>query len=320
MTPIDASVRRVQLGNSDKELLPIALGGSWYDKSASEADVTAAMAAAFDGGVRHFDTASTYAGGRSEELLGEFLRGRRDAVFLASKADPAELTADAMLRAVEGSLKRLGVEQIDLYYIHWPRAGHDLRPRMEGLAQAQRDGKIGAIGVSNFTVAQLEQVSEVARPAAHQLGYNLLWRYMDAEIIPYCARHDIAVVAYSPLAHGILTGKYGRDPGLTPGDQRHSILPFRADLWPEVFVGVERMKELAAEAKLPLPTLALRWLLARPDIATVVVGARNAAQSAANLTALAPPVPAAVLAELTRLSNAISARLPDVGNLFNHYP
>lgn len=317
---IDPSIHPAALGTGAKRVLPIAHGGSWYEKAASEADVVASMEVAYAGGVRHFDTATGYAGGRSEELLGRFIKGRRDDIFLASKSDPTGLTAAAMVEAIDGSLKRLDVDQIDLYYIHWPRAGVDLRPRMEGLETARQQGKIGAIGVSNFNVAQLEQVSEVARPSVHQLGYNLLWRYIEDKIIPYCVRNDLAVVAYSALAHGILTGKFGPDPALAPGDQRHSILPFRADLWPGVYAGVEQMKEIARRLDLPLATLAVRWMLARPGISSVVVGARNAAQSAANLEALAPSIPPEALSELTALSDAISSRLPDVGNLFNHYP
>ncbi|MEO6013110.1 MAG: aldo/keto reductase [Devosia sp.] len=317
---VEPAIQPVRLGAGNKPVLPIAHGGSWYEKTATEADLVASMEVAFAGGIRHFDTASGYAGGRSEELLGDFLKGRRDEIFLASKSNPAELTAAAMVEAIDGSMKRLDVDYIDLYYIHWPQAGQDMRPRMEGLEQARRDGKIGAIGVSNFSVPQLEQVSEVARPSVHQLGYNLLWRHLEAEIIPYCASHDISVVAYSALAHGILTGKFGLDPGLAPDDQRHSILPFRADLWPGVYAGVERMKAIARRLNLPLATLAVRWILAQPGISSVVVGSRNAGQSIANLEVLTPSIAPEFLLELTALSDDISAQLPDVGNLFNHYP
>ena len=199
----------------------------------------------------------------------------RDTVFLASKANPPELTAASMYGMVEESLKRLATDRIDLYYIHWPRAGRDMRPVMEGLEQARREGRIGAIGVSNFSVDQMRQVEEVAPIAVHQLGYNLLWRHTEREIIPYCRERGIAVVAYSALAHGILTGKYGREPALAPGDQRHTILPFRADIWPHVHAGVEKLKGLAGELGVPLPALAIRWILQRPGIETVVVGARN---------------------------------------------
>ena len=195
-----------------------------------------------------------------------------------------------------------------------------MRPTMEGLETARRQGKIAAIGVSNFNVAQMQQVAEIGTIKAHQLGYNLLWRYAEQDVIPYCAANDIAVVAYSALAHGILTGKFGEDPGLAPGDQRHTILPFRSDIWPHVYAGVEKLKQLAAELRLPLPALAVRWILARPGISSVVVGARNREQSAANVDILAPAIPSWAIDRMTEISDVIAAHIPDVGNLFNHYP
>ena len=112
---------------------------------------------------------------------------------------------------VDGSLKRLQTDYIDLYYIHWPKAGRDMRREMEGLEKARRQGKIRAVGVSNFSAAQMRQVQEVGAIDAHQLGYNLLWRYAEEEVLPFCAEHKIAAVTYSTLAHGILAGKFARD-------------------------------------------------------------------------------------------------------------
>ncbi len=317
---VDPAIQHVRLGVSPLALLPMAQGGSWYATDADDAALAGAMATAYDGGLRHFDTAAGYGGGRSETLLGRFLVGKRDTVLLASKANPPELTAAAMIGMVEQSLGRLGTDFIDLYYIHWPRAGRDMRPVMEGLEQARRGGKIGAIGVSNFSVAQMTQVAEVAPIAVHQLGYNLIWRYRDDDVIPYCRERGIAVVAYSALAHGILTGKYGPTPDIAPGDQRHTILPFRSDIWPHVHAGVEKLKQVAGELGLPLATLAVRWILDRPGIGSVVVGARNRDQASANVAALTPAIPHEAYAAMTAISDAITAHVPDAGNLFNHYP
>ena len=317
---IDSSIRAVKLGSSSKAVLPMALGGSWYATDAGDSSLIGAMEAAYDGGLRHFDTAASYGQGHSEELLGNFLAGKRGSVFLASKANPPELTALSILAEVDKSLKRLRTEAIDLYYIHWPRAGRDMRPVMDGLELARRQSKIAAIGVSNFSVAEMRQVEEVGTIDVHQLGYNLIWRHTERELIPYCQERGMAVIAYSPLAHGILTGKFGRKPVLAPGDQRHTILPFRADIWPHVFAGVEKLKNLAGEIGLPLATLAIRWILDRPGINSVVVGARSSEQSSANVAALAPTVPASAYQAMTAISDEIVAHVPDVGNLFNHYP
>lgn len=320
--PVSAapSLKRIRIGASPIDQLPLGFGGSWFvpysRPSEEDANLLGAMQAAFDLGVRHFDTGAGYGGGHSEELYGQFLRGRRDEVFIASKADPSESTADAMYRTVEDSLARLGVERIDLYYIHWPRTGRDMRPVMEGLERARQEGKLGAVGVSNFSVAEMRQVAEVGRIDAHQLGYNLLWRYAEDDVIPYCREHGIAVVAYSTLAHGILTGKFGADPQLVEGDQRHRILPFRADIWPHVHAGVEQMKLVAAELGRPLAHLALRWSLAQPGISVVLIGGRNAEQCRSTVPALEGDIPAAALARLTEISDEIVRHVPNAGNLF----
>lgn len=151
----------VQIPPAEKLLNPLALGGSLFGADPwgqQRAKLAAMLEAALQNGLNHLDTASGYGGGQSEQLLGEFLAGRREQVFLASKADLDQMDAGLMLEKVNQSLARLQTDVIDLYYIHWPRRGKDLRPLMEGLELARQQGKIRAIGVSNFSVAQMEQL------------------------------------------------------------------------------------------------------------------------------------------------------------------
>lgn len=315
---------RVIIGPAGKPAPPLALGGSWYvpdTKSGShDAELTDAIAAAYDRGIRHFDTASGYGDGHSERTYGRFLAGRRDEVFLASKSDPADASAEAMTDAIDQSLRRLGTDYVDLYYIHWPKTGIDMRPRMEALERARTQGKVGAVGVSNFSVEQMRQVQDVGTIDAHQLGYNLLWRYPEEALLPFCQQHGIAVVAYSTLAHGILTGKFPRTLELDPRDQRNRILPFRDDVWPQVHAGVEELKSLAGDLGRPLMQLAIRWTLAQPGITAVIAGARNRAQVEANCQALDGDIPDAVFARMTAISDGIVRHIPDEGNVFNHHP
>ncbi len=322
-TPVDPSIKPVKIGASAPQL-PLAFGGSWFvpysEPGEEDARLLGAIKAAYDGGVRHFDTAGGYGNGHSEEIYARFLQGRRGEIFLASKSNPDDTSAAAMTAEIDASLQRLKTDYIDLYYIHWPRTGHDMRPRMEALEAARDAGKIRATGVSNFSVEQMREVQEVGTIDAHQLGYNLLWRYAEDDLIPFCREHDIAVVTYSSLAHGILTGKFARDPGLREGDQRNRILPFRADIWPHVYEGVEKLKVIAAEFDRPLMHLAIRWNLARPGITSVVVGARNEAQADANVQALAGAIPTEVFDRMTAISDEIVRHVPNEGNLFNHHP
>jgi len=315
-----AAADTIRIGISQVDQPRLAFGGSWFvpygEPSAEDANLLGAMQAAFDGGVRHFDTGATYGGGHSEELYGQFLATYRDKVFVASKYDPPESTAEAMYAQVLTSLERIKVDHIDLYYIHWPRIGRDLRPVMEALERARSEGKIGAVGVSNFSVADMEQVAEVGKIDAHQLGYNMTWRYAEEDVIPYCIEHGIKVVTYSTMAHGILTGKFGRDPGLREGDQRNRILPFRADIWPHVYEGVEQMKAIAAELGRPLSHLAIRWTLAQPGITSVVIGGRNAEQVSQVTGALDGDIPDAAIEKLTAISDEIIKHVPRANNLF----
>lgn len=320
MTALPAPLRTVQIGQSPIALNPLAFGGSWFVPYSAPGEedphLMAAMQAAFDGGIRHFDTGAGYGGGHSEELYGRFLADKREAVFIASKANPAEATAQSMYDQVTGSLARLNVDRIDLYCIHWPRTGWDMRPSMEGLERARAEGKIGAVGVSNFSVADMEQVAQVGTIDAHQLGYNLIWRYAEDDVIPWCRAHGVKVIVYSTMAHGILTGKFGRDPGLREGDQRHSILPFRADIWPHVYQGVEQLKAIAAETGRPLAHLAVRWTLAQPGIDTVIIGGRNGAQVSEVTPSLTGEIDASVFERMTAISDEIVRHVPHANNLF----
>ena len=272
---------QIHIGRSEKYHAPLGMGGSFYGldhgNQQGEADLLAAMETALDNGITHFDTASGYGDGYSERLIGRFMAAdssRRERLFLASKFASDDISARAMLDAVDASRLRLQTDMIDLYYIHWPRTGKDLRPLMEGLETARQQGKIRAIGVSNFSVAQMEQLAEVGQIDAHQLGYNLLWRYDEQDIIPYCLNHNIAVVVYSALAHGILAGKYPRQLEFVPDDQRWSILLFRKDVWPYVYDAVEEFKRLAAREGYSLAHLALRWLLHQSGVTSVLVSAK----------------------------------------------
>ena len=204
MTP-ESQLPPVKIGRSEKYHLPLGMGGSFYgldhQNREGEADILEALVAALENGVTHFDTAEGYGNGYSERLLGRFISAdstRRERIFLASKANLDDISVQAIHKAIDGSRERLQTDVIDLYYLHWPRTGKDMRPWMEGLETARQQGKIRAIGVSNFSVSQMEQIAEVGQIDAYQLGYNLLWRFGEKDIIPYCVAHGISLVSTVP--------------------------------------------------------------------------------------------------------------------------
>ena len=167
-----------------------------------------------------------------------------------------------------------------------------MRPVMEGLETARQQGLIGAIGVSNFSVEQMAQISEAGRIDAHQLNYNLFWRHREKDIIPYCVEHDIAVVTYSSAAHWYPWWQIHSRIELarwrpTPGD-----LLFREDIWSHIYAATEELKTLATETDCPLIHLGIQWVLHQPAVTSVLVGARNARQVKQNAAALDGDIPA----------------------------
>lgn len=298
-------------------------GDAWGGQD--DADSLPAMQAAFEAGLTHFDTADSYGKGRSEELVGKAIHGFRDKIFLATKGfppfrEPERVTGAVFKEKVDASLKRLNTDWIDLYYIHWPVEGLDMRPVMEGLEEYRAQGKIKAIGVSNFSVEQMEQVSEVGQINAHQFCYNLFWRYPERDVIPYCIEKNIAVVSYSSIAQGILTGKFGREVSFPQGDHRKTMVMFLPEVWPHVYEGVEELKALSAEAQRPLLDLAIRWVARQAGMTTVLVGVRNTEQVRKNAAAMVGQIDERVFDRMTEISERVMAKIPDTGNIFRFYP
>ena len=300
-----------------------AFGGKQWGGDQDDADSLAAMAAAVESGLTHFDTASGYGGGHSEALVGRFLRGNPAAaarVFVASKVFPKPgCDAQMAYDGVRKSLDNMGLETIDLYYLHWPRQDIDLRQPLAGLERARAEGLIRYVGVSNFNVDQLEQGLEVSRIDAHQFCYNLIWRAPEHDVLPFGRDNGIANVTYSSIAQGVLTGKFGPEPRFEAGDARAKTVIFEPEVWPSVHRGVADMQAVAASAGRPLAHLAIRWAATRPGVASVLVGARNADQVRANAAAGDGEIDPAILDELGAIGDRVANGLPaDVTNMWRN--
>ncbi len=277
--------------------------------------------AAWEHGVRHIDTAQSYGNGVSEAAVGEIVRGYDDA-FVATKIH-YKASADEVVAAVEQSRSRLGHDVIDLVYLHWPRRGQALRPVMEGFARCRDKGWIRHAGASNFSVVELEEASRVCPIDAYQIGYSLLWRYPERDVIPWCREHGVAVITYSALAQGLLAGKI-RDRSQIPADDpRLKTLYYDEGVFERIRPAVEAMVQAAAGAREPLARLALDWVLSRPGVSATLLGASSARQIVETLPEGYPHDAAAAaraLRELTRLSDEVAPFIPDIGNIFKHYP
>jgi methylglyoxal reductase len=260
--------------------------------------------ASLDAGVNFIDTAPAYGLGLSERVVGEAIRGRRDKVILATKcglvwhttkgrffADQngssihRYLGAESIRYEVEQSLRRLETDYIDLYLTHWQDPTTAIRETMSTLLDLKKEGKIRAIGVSNCTVDQLRQYRSVGPVDAAQENYSMLHRELEREYLPYCTRNNIAVLAYSPLGNGLLTGKVGPDRIFPEDDLRRHNPMFSRESRVRVREMLDRMEPVAREYSLTEGQLAIAWTLAQPGITHVLVGARDAVQSAENAAA-----------------------------------
>jgi aryl-alcohol dehydrogenase-like predicted oxidoreductase len=246
-----------------------------------EAEAFALMDVAWAGGVRRFDTASSYGGGRSERTIGAWLRARRpEGLALTSKVfhpvherDDAGLAPARVRRVVGESLAHLGVERIDVYLVHEPDAATPLADTLTALEELVRDGAIGAIGLSNVDGAYLAKAVALAPIAVVQNEYSLLVRDAEREVLPLCAEHGIEFQAFSPLAGGWLAGRYRRDVPF-PAGSRMTLRPdpYENFLRDEVFDSIEQLGRRGDPA-----TLALAWVLANPLVDRAVVGPRRPA-------------------------------------------
>ncbi len=311
-----------------------SFGGGAYWGEQSQRDVDAVVATALDLGVNFFDTAETYNDGASESALGEALRGRRDAALVCTKIQPDHCYREEVRRHCEASLARLKTDRIDVYMIHWPLNPSSLRhyttderrlgrpPLIEEalheLDELRREGKVRHLGVSNFGVAQLAEAVATGVPLVlNELPYNLLSRGIEPDLLPACQRHGVGVLGYTPLAQGLLAGKFAGFDELPPmrtrtrhfrGDRpgsRHGGPGFEAD----TFSALENLRRAAGQAGLPLGDLALAWTIAHPAITCTLVGARNLAQLKANVRAANIVLAPELRAELSRLTDTLLEKL-----------
>lgn len=255
-----------------------------YDRAYGREDVEAAFQASLEAGVTLFDTAEVYGWGLSERILGELIRRSQARVTVATKFAPFRPMARALHRALEASLRRLGLERVDLYQVHFPPFFVRIERLMDELAEAVKDGKAMAVGVSNFNLAQMQRAYEaLARRgvalASNQVEYSLLHRRPEQDgLLRACRELNVTLIAYSPLAMGLLSGKYSVSEGRLPRrfDRYLRVWPRRA-----VRELLELLRRIGQEHGKTPSQVALNWLLRQPGV-VVIPGAKNAVQAREN--------------------------------------
>ncbi len=306
-----------RLGTSDIRISPVVMGmwqaGKEMWVGIDDAETKKSIRAAVDAGINAFDTAEMYGKGHSERMLAAATAGIRDKVVLMTKVFSNHLQYDQVVEACHQSLKNLKTDVIDLYQIHWPAGSFGSRKvpieeTMHAMNDLKAQGKIRAIGVSNFSRAQIEEAARFGRIDSLQPPYSLLWRHTEAEAMPYCAANGITVLAYSPMAQGILAGRFGADPAFEKGDHRQGHRLFKPDIYPRVLTAVEGLKPIAERHRISLAQLALAWVMSHSNTCAIA-GARSPAQAADNAGAMKVNLTQADLAQMDAISRSVTDRL-----------
>lgn len=296
------------LGRSELVVSAIGLGCVTFGREIDEAASFAVMDRALESGITLFDTAEAYASGRSEEILGRWLAERktRDDIVLTTKVRPPLVSKSRVLESAEASLRRLQTDTIDLFLLHSWDPEAPLDEVLDGLDLLVRQGKVRAVGCSNFAAWQLckslwrQDVGHWARMEAVQPNYNLVVRDIEQELLPLCADQQVAVISYSPLGGGFLTGKYSPG-GSVPAGARFEVVPGMQPIYlhENGFRVLARLQAKAAELGTSVPLLALAWVLRNPGITSVLIGARTPAQVNQALAAEGLDMPPELRAELS---------------------
>ena len=281
-----------RLGDSDLEVSEISLG-SWltYGGGVEQEHTETCTRAAFDAGINFFDTANVYGGGAAESVWGEVLKNYdRGSFILATKVffpmseTDRGLSREQIHKQIDLSLERLQTDYVDLYQCHRPDPETAIEETMEALTEVCEAGKAREIGFSEWTIEQIEAGLEVPgakKWVSSQPQYNMIWRAPEAELIPFCEQHGISQIVWSPLAQGVLTGKYR--PGEPPPDDSRAaseMMNWAMDRYREdrVLEAVQRLVPVAEQAGISMATMALAWILRQENVASAIIGASRPEQ------------------------------------------
>jgi aryl-alcohol dehydrogenase-like predicted oxidoreductase len=299
------SMVKKQLGNSDMMLTPIgvgawAMGGAGWQFSWGPQDDEESIAAihkALEAGVNWIDTAAVYGLGHSEEVVGKALQGRSERPYVFTKCERCWdengmiygcLKRDSVRRELEASLRRLRMDSVDLYQIHWPGPDEDIEEGWAALAELKKEGKVRWIGLSNFTAAEMERAAKVAPITSLQPPYSLISREGEESVLPYALRHGIGAIVYSPMKSGLLSGAMTRQriAGMHPDDFRKNTPNFQEPKLSRNLELAELLKKIGARHGRSAGEAAIAWTLRHPAVTGAIVGMRSARQAEGVLGAL----------------------------------
>ncbi len=292
------AMRKRKLGFTELELTTVgigtwAMGGPWQYGwgPQDDNDAVAGIMRGLEAGINWIDTAPIYGLGHSEELVAKALKQTTIKPIIATKCgllwdDKGQrvpcLKRESIRKECEDSLKRLGVDVIDLYQMHWAEPDEYIEEAWGEMAKLAQAGKVRYTGVSNITVAQMKRLQKISAIASLQPPYSMVHREVEKELLPFCAKNDIGVVVYSPIQRGLLTGKfsYERLAALAPDDHRCTNTDFQEPRFGATLELVEGLKPIAKQKGVTVAQLAVGWVLRRPEVTSAILGVRKPAQIA----------------------------------------
>lgn len=312
-------MQKRRLGTSEVKITPILMGtwqaGKKMWVGIEDADSIQTIRAAFEAGITTIDTAEVYGDGHSERIVAEALSDVRDRVEYATKVFASHLKYNQVIEACDRSLQNLKTDYIDLYQIHWPSGAFDseivpIAETMDALNHLKEQGKIRAIGVSNFSRSQLEEAAQYGRIDSLQPPYSLFWRQVEKDAMPYCVENNISILAYSPLAQGLLTGKFGPNHKFDPKDNRKDNKLFQGENLTRAQQALEKLRPIAQQHQCSLAQLALAWLIAQPQT-QAIAGARYPEQAQDNAKAADVQLSEAELQQIDAIGRTVTDHLDD---------
>ncbi len=282
-----ATMEMRKLGSAGPEVSAVgfgawAMGGRGWG-AVDDDETVAAVQRSIELGSTFVDTAEVYGNGHSEELIGRALQGRRDEVFLATKVGGFDLSRAHIMEAIDNSLRRLRTDHVDLYQLHWPDDKTPVEESMAAMDDLVKAGKVRYVGVSNFDVPLLERCLSVRHVDSLQPVYSMLDRGIERDILPFCREHGIGTVVYSPMAKGLLTGKYSPDATFPAGDVRADDPLFQGERFRRNLELVERLRGIAQAHGVTVAQVALNWTLQHPAVTVAIAGAKRPAQVEENV-------------------------------------
>lgn len=304
-----------QLGDSNLNISVITFGawaaGGWMWGGTERNEAVNAIRASYEAGVTSIDTAPVYGQGLSEEIVGEAIRDlprdhvqiltkygmrwdlTKGTLAMHSKANDGKAIdiykyagKESVISECEASLRRLGTDYIDLYQIHWPDKTTPLDETMEAVSRLIEQGKVRYAGVSNYNAELMQEAGQYVDIVSNQVPYSMVKRDIEKETVPYCLQHNKAILAYSPLERGLLTGKMKPGHTFSEGDHRASLYFYKDENLRRVNAFLDKIKPLADEKKVSLSQLVLRWTVEQPGITIALVGARDAQQALQNAASM----------------------------------